>query len=63
MAYLMTKTGANKKRKVVTTVEEVAPAELEEGWLAELLELKKDDLAKLLGDIANQGVRGKLWPP
>ena len=63
MAYLMTKTGANKKRKVVTTVEEVASAELEEGWLAELLELKKDDLAKLLGDIANQGVRGKLWPP
>jgi len=32
-----------------------ASVDLEEGWLAKFLELPGDDLAKLLGDIANHG--------
>ncbi|KAF8221790.1 hypothetical protein L208DRAFT_1414470, partial [Tricholoma matsutake] len=41
---------------VVTTAEEVAASvNLEEGWLDKLLELPTDELAKLLGDIANHG--------
>ena len=52
----MGKRKANKRRKVVTTAEEVAASvDLEEGWLDKLLELPKDELAKLLGDIANHG--------
>ena len=48
--------GKYKKRKVVTTAEEVATSvDLEEGWLDKLLELPTDELAKLLGDIANHG--------
>jgi hypothetical protein len=48
---------AKKKGKVVTgTTEEVAAlVKLEEGWLHQLLALSKDDLAKLLADIANHG--------
>ena len=52
----MGKQKTNKRRKVVTTAEEVAASvDLEEGWLDKLLELPTDELAKLLGDIANQG--------
>ncbi len=54
--YLMTNRRANKKQKVVTTAEEVAASvNLEEGWLAKLLDLPPDELAWLLGDIANLG--------
>jgi hypothetical protein len=46
----------NKKRKVVTTPEEVtASVDLEEGWLDKFLELPTDELTKLLADIANHG--------
>jgi len=47
---------AKKKRKVVITAAGVAASvKLDEGWLAKLLDLPTDDLAKLLGDIANRG--------
>jgi len=47
--------GANKRQRVVTTEEVAASVDLEEGWLDKFLELPKDELAKLLGDIANHG--------
>lgn len=47
---------AKKKGKLVSTTEELAASvKMEEGWLDELLALSKDDLAKLLADIANHG--------
>ena len=47
---------ADEGQKVVTRAEDVAASvDLEEGWLAKLLELPGDDLAKLIGDIANRG--------
>jgi len=44
---------AKKNRKVVTTPEEVEASE--EGWLDKFLDMETDDLARLLGEIANRG--------
>lgn len=49
-------TNSQHRRKVINTAEEVAAsADLEEGWLDKFLELPTDELAKLLGHIANHG--------
>jgi hypothetical protein len=44
-----------KKQKVVTAEEVAASVDLEAGWLQKFLSLPPDELAKLLGEIANQG--------
>lgn len=52
----MLKQRVNKRRKLVTTPEEVtASVDLEEGWRDKFLELPTDELAKLLAHIANLG--------
>ena len=48
--------GKRKTNKRQETFEEVAAlVDLEEGWLDELLQLPTDELAKVLGEIANHG--------
>ncbi|KAF8324228.1 hypothetical protein F5887DRAFT_927127 [Amanita rubescens] len=57
----MGKRKANKRRKVVTTAEEVAASvDLKEGWLDKLLELPTDELAKLLKTAAIEMARASL---
>jgi hypothetical protein len=43
------------KRRKVTVEDTTSSVDLEEGWVTKLLELPGDELAKLLGDIANHG--------
>jgi hypothetical protein len=45
----------NKRRKVTAVEDVAASVDLDEGWIAKFLELPGDELAKLLGDIANHG--------
>ena len=48
--------GKRKAKKQKVTVEDTTVlVDLEEGWVTKLLELSGDELAKLLGDIANHG--------
>ena len=54
--YLIMPKRASKRKKVVTRLEDVAVSvDVEAGWLDKFLELSGDDLAKLLGEIANLG--------
>jgi hypothetical protein len=54
--YLKLKMVERKAKKRKVTVEDTAASvDLEEGWVTKLLELPGDELARLLGDIANHG--------